>query len=264
MEQVTFLKQALSNKNAFKVISGLNNFNLDNVLSIVEAANIGQATYVDICANHKIIKAVKYNTDLPVCASVLSLNSVEESLSAGADLIELGNFDSLYKQGHQVSSSYILHLSKQIKKKYPNYFLCVTVPHTLTLENQITLAKHLEQIGVDLIQTEGSVFALKSYNLINRVSSAFSTLSSTFALSSHINIPIITSSNLSEITVPLAIEYGASGVGIGNSITRLSTINNMVQKIKNLQSNLIISSRTSIDYYNLNPMKLKDTMKLPN
>jgi len=45
------LAQALTQKNALKVISGLNNFDQPQVTAVVKAAEAGGATFVDIAAN---------------------------------------------------------------------------------------------------------------------------------------------------------------------------------------------------------------------
>nr|YP_010330235.1 hypothetical protein MW505_pgp046 [Porphyridium aerugineum]UNJ17951.1 hypothetical protein [Porphyridium aerugineum] len=241
------LQQSLFKQKAVKVISGLNNFNLDNVLSIVQAANLGEATYLDICANSQIIKKVKQNTNLPVCASVLDIRGLEIALEAGIDMIELGNFDSLYNEGYQIDSNYILQLTKEIKIKYPNLYLCVTIPHILKLEDQIKLAQSLEKLDIDLIQTEGYVSLSKNCNLVNNISRTFSTLSSTFALANSICLPIITASNISDVTAPLAISYGASGIGVGSNITNLVEVISMANKIKDLKTSLELSQSLNFD-----------------
>ncbi|KAF6167535.1 hypothetical protein GIB67_031736 [Kingdonia uniflora] len=49
----------------------------------------------------------------------------------------------------------ILRLAKETKRILPSVALSVTVPHTLSLPDQVTLAEMLEEEGVDIIQTEG-------------------------------------------------------------------------------------------------------------
>lgn len=57
---------------------------------------------------------------------------------------------------------------------------------------------------------------------------------------------MITSSGLSNVTAPLAIRYGASGVGIGSAITTHKNIDEMSIAIKNLKLNLLKQVRLII------------------
>ncbi|RPH90049.1 MAG: DUF561 domain-containing protein, partial [Chroococcales cyanobacterium metabat2.561] len=65
------LQQAFARRHALKVISGLNNFDRSQVLSVVKAATAGGATFVDIAANADLIGSVKALTNLPVCVSAV-------------------------------------------------------------------------------------------------------------------------------------------------------------------------------------------------
>ncbi|GKA82890.1 DUF561 domain-containing protein [Tanacetum coccineum] len=53
------------------------------------------------------------------------------------------------------SAIQILNLTMETRRRLPLVTLCVTVPHTLSLSDQAKLAKHLEQEGADIIQTQG-------------------------------------------------------------------------------------------------------------
>lgn len=73
-----------------------------------------------------------------------------------------------------------------VRNQFPNLLLCATVPHVLSLSNQIGLAKAYESIGIDLIQTEGKKFGtnLSSNIAINeRLKEVSLTLSTTLAIS---------------------------------------------------------------------------------
>ncbi|PHT53649.1 hypothetical protein CQW23_08111 [Capsicum baccatum] len=48
----------------------------------------------------------------------------------------------------------ILNLTRETKRLLPSVILSVTVPHTLSLPDQVKLAEQLELEGVDIIQTE--------------------------------------------------------------------------------------------------------------
>ena len=53
--------------------------------------------------------------------------------------------------------------------------------------------------------------------------------------------PILCASGLSEITVPMALISGASGVGIGSAINRLSNELEMIAMVRNLQEAIVNS-----------------------
>lgn len=76
-----------------------------------------------------------------------------------------------------------------VRNQFPNLLLCATVPHILSLSNQISLAKAYELIGIDLIQTEGKNFGtnLSSNIDINaRLKEVSLTLSTTLAISARL------------------------------------------------------------------------------
>ena len=91
------LLQALEQGRALKVISGLNNFEGDRVAAVVRAADRGGATFVDIAADVNLVRLAKQNTVLPVCVSAVEPEQFVTCVNAGADLIEIGNFDSFYE-----------------------------------------------------------------------------------------------------------------------------------------------------------------------
>lgn len=233
---------AIQKKNVFKAISGINNFDINSVSQLVKASELAGATYVDICAQPEIINQMKLKYSIPICVSITSLKDLNKAVNAGADMIELGNFDTLYDKGFYMGSKEIYNIALRIRQKYPEIPLCVTIPYTLNLEEQVNLAKDLENIDIDMLQTEGKQAPKYEKKLVYNISRALSTLTSTYILSKAVNIPILTASNLSEITCSMAIHYGACGVGVGRSIMKENEINIMIDKIKSLKNSLIIDS----------------------
>ena len=51
-------------------------------------------------------------------------------------------------------------------------------------------------------------------------------------------MPVISASGLSEITVPMAISVGASGVGIGSAVNKLNTELAMIATVRGLRQAL--------------------------
>lgn len=246
------INKIFSRKYPLKVIAGLDNFDIENVLAITEAANLGGVSLLDICSDNKIIRAVKKNTSLPICVSLTNFYLVEAAIESGADVIELGNFDSLYHRGIHFGPQDIIEMTRKLKDLYPMLILSVTIPHTLPVNQQINLAKNLEILGVNIIQTEASIINFNfNKNLNTEISRASSTLLSTYAISQVIKIPIFTSSNLSETSLSLPFSYGASGIGIGKAIAQLPSVVSMKRKINNINLALEYASENSHNSYTL-------------
>ena len=149
------LQRAFTNRRVLKVISGLNNFDAASVAATVKAAEFGGATFVDIAADATLVKLVKSLINLPVCVSAVEPEKFVQAVAAGADLIEIGNFDSFYAQGRRFEAPEVLALTKQTRALFPEITLSVTVPHILELDQQVQLAEELVKAGADIIQTEG-------------------------------------------------------------------------------------------------------------
>lgn len=149
------LQNALDGGQALKIISGLNNFEIDRVAAIIKAADRGGATFVDIAADPNLVRMAKQLVSLPVCVSAVEPELFVASVNAGADLIEIGNFDSFYAQGRQFEAAEVLALTYATRALLPTIPLSVTVPHILPLDQQVHLAEALVKAGANFIQTEG-------------------------------------------------------------------------------------------------------------
>lgn len=229
------LRNAIAQKKALKVISGLNNFDLANVIAVCKAAELGGANFVDIAADVEIIKAVKKSINLPVCVSAVEPELFVSAVEAGADLIEIGNFDSFYAQGINFSADDVLALTRQTRALLPNVILSVTVPHTLPLHEQVELAQQLEAQGADIIQTEGGTSSNPNHSgILGLIEKASPTLAAAHAISKAVEIPVLCASGLSDVTVPMAIATGASGVGVGSAVNKLNDEVAMIAVVRSL------------------------------
>lgn len=253
------LNDKFAKKQVVKIISGIDNTDFDLILKYIKACEMSNATYVDIIANPTVVSLVKRLTNLPICVSSISLKALYDCILAGADIIEIGNFDSFYDQGIILSSSQILAIAKQARTLFPYIDICVTIPHTLTLNQQVILVKQLEDIGINIIQTEGKLNQSSKNidnhdsNLYNSICNASLTLSSVYYLSQSINIPIIASSAINSINAPLALSYGASGIGIKSAISNLPNIKQMSSYINEIICSFDISKieRDELNKYHL-------------
>lgn len=229
------LANALTQKNALKVISGLNNFNRQQVIAIVKAAEAGGATFVDIAAQPDLVAAVRQVISLPICVSAVEPELFVSAVNAGTDLIEIGNFDSFYGQGRKFEAAEVLELTQKTRSLLPKVTLSVTVPHILALDEQVQLAEQLVLAGADIIQTEGGT-SIQPINpgVRGLIEKAAPTLAAAHSIAQAVDIPVLCASGLSNVTVPMAIAAGASGVGVGSAINQLDSEVAMVAAVRSL------------------------------
>lgn len=229
------LTQALTQRNALKVISGLNNFDHKRVEAVVKAATAGGATFVDIAAQPSLVEAIRSLTDLPICVSAVEPTLFVSAINAGADLIEIGNFDSFYSQGKRFEAEEVIELTQKTRALLPEVALSVTVPHILALDEQVLLAERLVEAGANIIQTEGgtSITPLNP-GVRGLIEKAAPTLAAAHSISHAVNVPVLCASGLSSVTVPMAIAAGAAGVGVGSAINQLDSEVAMVAAVRSL------------------------------
>ncbi|KAF9672512.1 hypothetical protein SADUNF_Sadunf11G0050000 [Salix dunnii] len=231
---------------ALKIISGLQNFDKENVASVVTAADKGGATHVDIACDPELVKLAVSLTSLPVCVSSVEPTAFLAAVEAGAQMVEIGNYDSFYDQGVVFSPDQlqkkllqILNLTKETKRILPSVTLSVTVPHTLSLPDQVKLAELLEQEGVDIIQTEGGKCSNPSKSgVLGLIEKATPSLAAAYSISRAVKIPVMCSSGLSAVTAPMAITAGAAGVGVGSAINRLNDVVAMIAEVRSIADSL--------------------------
>ena len=239
------LIQALNQRNALKVISGLNNFDYERVAAVVKAADAGGATFVDIAAKPGLVEAVRKLTKLPICVSAVEPELFVSAVNAGANLIEIGNFDSFYLQGRTFAASEVLELTQKTRLLLPEITLSVTVPHILALDEQVRLAEQLVEVGADIIQTEGGT-SIQPVNpgVRGLIEKAAPTLAAAHSISHAVDIPVLCASGLSSVTVPMAIAAGAAGVGVGSAINQLDSEVAMIAVVRSLVDALALNQST--------------------
>ena len=233
------LQQALANQTALKIISGLTNFNAAHVVDIVKAADQGGATFVDIAADAEIVRLAKAATDLPICVSAVDPAAFLAAVAAGADLIEIGNFDAFYAQGRRFEAPEVLDLTRRTRALLPEITLSVTVPHILALDEQVALAEALVAVGADIIQTEGGTSSQPTHaGTLGLIEKAAPTLAAAYEISRAVSVPVLCASGLSDVTAPMAIAAGAAGVGVGSAVNKLDNPLAMVAVVRKLAESL--------------------------
>ncbi|MBW4470916.1 MAG: DUF561 domain-containing protein [Stenomitos rutilans HA7619-LM2] len=241
------LQSALDNGRALKVISGLHNFDADRVAATVKAADRGGATFVDIAADPNLVRLAKQLTPLPICVSTVEPEKFVIAVDAGADLIEIGNFDSFYAQGRRFEADEVLALTRATRELLPTITLSVTVPHILPLDQQVQLAEALVNAGADIVQTEGGTSSKPIHaGTLGLIEKAAPTLAAAYEISRAVTVPVLCASGLSNVTAPLAIAAGASGIGVGSAINQLNSEIAMIAAVRSLVEALATVSRTPL------------------
>ena len=239
------LQRAFDRGRALKIISGLNNFDAANVAAVVKAADIGGATFVDIAADRDLVLMAKQLTDLPICVSAVEPEKFVPAVEAGADLIEIGNFDAFYAVGRRFEAEEVLELTRQTRSLFPKITLSVTVPHILELDKQVQLATELVKAGANIIQTEGGTSAQPIHaGTLGLIEKAAPTLASAFEISRAVSIPVLCASGISSVTAPLAIGAGAAGIGVGSAVSKLNSEVAMIAAVCSLVEALALVSRS--------------------
>ena len=236
----TALQAALAERRALKVIAGLNNFDASSVARVARAAAAGGADLIDVACDGELVRLVReVAPGLPICVSAVEPALFVAAVAAGADMVEIGNFDSFYPQGIVFGADEVLELTRQTRALLPQVVLSVTVPHVLPLDQQEQLAADLVAAGADIIQTEGGTsakpFSAGSLGLIEK---AAPTLAAAHAISRAVSVPVLCASGLSAVTVPMAIAAGAAGVGVGSAVNKLNDQLAMVAVVRGLREAL--------------------------
>ena len=236
MSRIEHFKRALEEKRAVKIIAGIDYFNLENIKKVVAAASNSGAQAVDICADPNIIAAVRPLTNLSLFVSSIKPQELAHAVILGADAVELGNFDALYKSGLHFSADEVFELAQETRSLIgTDVFFCVTIPGNLEIGEQIELARKLENLGVDLIQTEGHFSnETPSKGVLGLIERVELTIANTIELSRNVEIPIMTATGINPTTAALAFAAGASAIGCGSCVNKLDSEISMLAVSKSL------------------------------
>ena len=231
MKRIDLFKKHLNEKRAVKVIAGIDNFDIENVKKVIVAANQAGASAIDICASREIIEIARELTELPIIVSSIKPEELADAIRWGADAIELGNFDALYKDGLRMSADEVLELTRRTMSliNKSETFISVTIPGHISVAEQINLARNLEEMGVDLIQTEGAAISnVQSEGARGLMETAQVSIANTIEIARNIEIPVMTASGITSTTAALAFAAGASAIGVGSCINKLDSTLSMV------------------------------------
>ena len=237
MSRIDLFKEDLAAKKAVKIIAGIDNFDIENVKKVVKSAEAAGASAIDICADEVIVSEIRSMTDMPMFVSSIVPSELVRAVELGADAIELGNFDVLYKKGVSFSKSDVLRLVDETLEMLGDnrVFFSVTIPGEISIADQIELARELSERNIDLIQTEGHFSADKQADGVRGLMErAELTISNTIELTRNIEIPIMTATGINPTTAPFAFAAGASAIGCGSCINKMNSELSMIATAKQL------------------------------
>lgn len=255
MRNIDVFKRHLRERRAVKIISGIDNYDIENVKNVTKAAQLGLASAVDVAADEEVIKVAKQNTKLPVFVSSVEPFKLAKAVQWGADAIEIGNFDALYKNNLEFSADDVYEIALETLTLTPNgVFTCVTIPGDIDVQEQIELANKLELLGIDLIQTEGTKEGAirKARSASEFLNLAKTTISNTMEIAKHVGIPIMSASGVNADTAPLAFAAGASAVGIGSAVNKLDTQIAMIAAVRKIVGSVSFRDPFKRDIYETN------------
>lgn len=237
------LQEAFAQRRALKIISGLNNFDRDRVAAVARAATAGGATFIDLAASPELVGHIRSLTDLPICVSAVEPQAFVPAVAAGAECIEVGNFDSFYAAGRRFEAAEVVEITRATRELLPEICLSVTVPHILPLDEQVALAEELVALGADIIQTEGGTSSHPAHGgVLGLMEKAAPTLAAAYTIARAVEVPVLCASGLSAVTAPLAIASGAAGIGVGSAVNRLEDEVAMVAAVRGLAEALAQST----------------------
>jgi hypothetical protein len=206
-----------------KVISGLANTDLTSVTTVVNAAVEAGAHAVDVAADPAIVAAVKDICPLAVFASGMTAAELLGAANAGANVVELGNFDALYAAGGSIDAATVVGISREVLATLPTGVkLCVTIPGKLSLTEQLDLATQLQAIGASFLQLEV---------LPGLVDQALTIARQIVGI---VEIPVILAGGLTLDNLDRFVQTGVQGLGIGKAINSLTSEKAMVETLKAL------------------------------
>jgi thiamine monophosphate synthase len=237
MNRLQQLHTALQERSLLKVIAGIDNFDSASVMAIAQAAEQGGAQAVDIACDPALIKAIKATTNLIVFVSSTDPAKLLEAAQAGADVLELGNYDALYHQGIHPTSAQILDWARAIKAGAANTPVCVTISGRLPLAEQLDLAATLQAMGIDILQTEGVVGPMGD-DAHTALTGALAALANTAEIRKVVEMPLLLAGGMNTTSAPFAIAAGADALGVGKAVTRLNDPLAMAEAVRAIRTAL--------------------------
>ncbi len=244
MRTTEVFRKHLRERRAVQVIDY--GFDLENIKRVATAAQQGMASSVCVSASKDTIRVARENTRLTVFAASYNPFRLQEAMKEGADGIFIGNYSDIYKKDILLGVKDVYEMAVEAITLTKSFkpFVGVTIPGYLDTEKQIELARKLEILGVDIVQTEGSV-KYQSRAIKGSYDAAKISIANTLDLADTIGLPVMTSGGLTENTVPSAFTSGARAVGVGSCINKMDTQIGMTAMVRNIVGSIAYNKRAS-------------------
>lgn len=210
------LNQALVSRRFQKAIAGIDCHDPAVVAQVAEAAHRGGADAVDVAADPALVAEVRR---LAPDAVVFASSIVPDVLVAsGADVLEIGNYDALYRAGETPTAEEVLGWTRRtVALASPGTPVCVTLPGRLPMPQQLDLARQLQAAGASLLQIEGTL-AYPEPGLAGALRNLAEALQVVSAVAGVVEIPVFLAGGLDALSAPHAVASGACGVGVGRAL----------------------------------------------
>ncbi|MBM3268846.1 MAG: DUF561 domain-containing protein [Candidatus Sericytochromatia bacterium] len=232
------LHAALSARSLFKAISGLDVFDPDEVLRLVRAAAEGGADAVDVAADPALVAAAR--AAAPGLVLFASATDPDVLCASGADVLELGNYDAMYRAGLEPTAEQVLDWTRRVVARTRGQTpVCVTVPGRLPRAAQVDLAQALQAAGADLLQTEG-VLGPRAEGVAGSIMHLLEALANTAAIRSAVALPLILAGGVDPQNAPHAIAAGADGVGVGRFLKEAADLPAAVREVRTALATLAL------------------------
>ena len=218
---IEIFEKHLREKRAIKISAGSNNLNLETVAKVCKAAQMSRASAVEITCSKEVYNIARKNTKLPLFVSSIHPFEILDAVKMGIDAVIIGNYFETYKKGQKFSASEIYDIVLETMGLINNYdvYIAVTIPASITFEEQVELVKKLEVLGVNLIQTEGYKKSSTNPNAI--IESAEFSIKNLEEIRKITRVPIIASCAMNETATKAAFEKGAYAVSIDSYVNKL-------------------------------------------
>ncbi|MBM3273947.1 MAG: DUF561 domain-containing protein [Candidatus Sericytochromatia bacterium] len=230
------LNDALRSRTFFKAISGLDVFDREAVLKVVRSAAAGGAHAVDVAADPEIVAQARQTA--PGLIVFASATDPRILVKSGADVLELGNYDAMYRAGLEPTAEQVLDWTRAVVAatggKVP---LCVTIPGRLVRSAQVDLACRLQAAGADLLQTEG-ILGPRTPGVAGAITHLLEALANTASVREAVALPLILAGGVDPQNAPHAIAAGADGVGVGRFLKDAGTESDMIEAVAQVRRSL--------------------------
>jgi 2-keto-3-deoxy-6-phosphogluconate aldolase len=224
-DRLDWLDDALATRTLVKAIAGIDNTDEAQVTAFVRSVNATGVQAIDIAGKPSLVSAIRQITGKILFASSVVPSELAAAVEAGADVVELGNYDALYAQGQFFDQHDVYALTLETLRLIGGTVpICVTIPGHLSRQTQQRLAQDLENLGISLIQTEGASRWLQptqSIKTLDPVDKFALSATNTSLLAEAVDLPIMTASGVTADNAREALKAGASAVGVGTSVRNL-------------------------------------------